>query len=117
METAIRELGSVTVVELKGDLDTISSRELQQKVLAMVTDNVRLVLELSGVGYMSSAGLRLMLSLYRRVTSMGGRLVLVGVGAEILDTMDVTGSLEFFTACDSLEEALDILDVPMEKRV
>lgn len=106
----------VTVVALRGDLDTTSSRRVQEALLPLVERGGRLVLELSAVPYMSSAGLRLLLSLYRRVSSLTGRLVLVGVAPDILDTMDVTGFLEFFTACDTLEEALAALgDAPGDR--
>jgi len=55
---------------------------------------------------MSSAGLRMLLKLYRSVTGDSGQLVLAGISEEIQDTMEVTGFLQFFTTCSSLEEGL-----------
>ena len=58
---------------------------------------------------MSSAGLRMLLSTYRQVTSKNGRIVLVGLSEEIQDTMSVTGFLKFFTICTTLESGLATL--------
>jgi anti-sigma B factor antagonist len=58
---------------------------------------------------MSSAGLRVLLAVYRQMTAQNGQVVLVGLVEEIKDTMSVTGFLDFFTTADSLEEAFAVL--------
>ena len=50
---------------------------------------------MSGVEYMSSAGLRMLLSMYRQISRQNGGIVLVGLAEEIKDTMSVTGFLNF----------------------
>ena len=52
---------------------------------------------------MSSAGLRMMLLIYRQVIGGGGRVVLVGLSEDIKDTMSVTGFLDFFTMHDHVD--------------
>jgi anti-sigma B factor antagonist len=61
---------------------------------------------MSRVDYLSSAGLRLLLLLYREIISRNGQLVLVGVYPEIRTVMSHTGFLSFFTLADSQQEAL-----------
>jgi anti-sigma B factor antagonist len=65
-----------------------------------------LILDVSRVDYLSSAGLRLLLLLYREITARNGKLVLLGVSPEIRTVMSHTGFLSFFTLADSQQEAL-----------
>lgn len=106
MDIDILDKDGITLVTLTGDLDTTSSRDVQAQLLPRLHPGIQWVLELTGVAYMSSAGLRVLLSLYRSTATHDGRLVLVGLSPEIRDTMEVTGFLNFFTAFEALDEAL-----------
>ena len=64
---------------------------------------------MTGVAYMSSAGLRMLLSLYRNISGNQGRIVLVGLSVELQDTMSMTGFLGYFTLADSVEAGLQAL--------
>jgi anti-sigma B factor antagonist len=86
----------VAVVEIIGDIDGKTAPAVQAQALASVTSSTKLLLDLTQVPYMSSAGLRVMLSVYRQVTAHQGEVVLVGLSENIKDTMLVTGFLDFF---------------------
>lgn len=101
----------VTVVELDGDVDGKTAPEVQTQVLPLVQPKSKLLLDLTKVPYMSSAGLRALLSLHRKFADQEGHLVLVGVVPEIQDTMEVTGFLNFFTISDTIESGLKSLQV------
>jgi anti-sigma B factor antagonist len=58
---------------------------------------------------MSSAGLRLMLSLYRQISAGKGEIALVGMANELQDTMQATGFLRYFTLHASVDEAVAAL--------
>jgi anti-sigma B factor antagonist len=109
MEIQLRTAGGVKIIELRGELDTNTSREVQVQILSVVEPRGQVILDLTGVSYMSSAGLRVLLSLYRHTSNQDGVLVLVGVAEEIRDTMEITGFWGFFTACASMDEALAAL--------
>ena len=49
------------------------------------------------------AGLRMLLLAYRTVNAKGGKIALVGLSSDLKDTMSVTGFLDFFTCCDTLD--------------
>jgi anti-sigma B factor antagonist len=102
-----RTVGGVTIFALRGQLDTGTSHEVHVQVLSALEPRGRVILDLAGVSHMTSAGLRVLLSLYRHTSNQGGALVLVGVPEEIRDIMDITGFLHFFTVCASLTDALD----------
>ncbi|MCA9298636.1 MAG: anti-sigma factor antagonist [Phycisphaerales bacterium] len=109
MDIDIRSVEDATVVAIAGDLDTSTSRTVMDRTIPLAESSGRLILDLSRVGYMSSAGLRVVLSLYRRVSSQGGDLVLVGVADEIRDTMEITGFLDYFSTHETIDEAIRAL--------
>ena len=106
MEITTRQSGTVPVVTVAGDIDGQTAPQAQKELLAIIANNPTLVLDMSGVGYLSSAGLRVMLMLYRQAVAKNGRIVLVGLSEEITDTMSMTGFLRFFTLAGSVEDGV-----------
>ncbi len=109
MEINVKSIGQVTVVAIAGDIDSNTAPQAQERVLPLVQPGSKILLDMSGVEYMSSAGLRILLSMYRQISRGDGGIVLVGLGEEIKDTMSVTGFLNFFTTCDTVDEGLQAL--------
>lgn len=106
MEINIKTLEQVTIVELTGDIDSKSAPDAQAQILPLIQPSCKVVLDMSRLEYMSSAGLRMMLSMHRQATGNKGQLVLVGLSEEISDTMSATGFLNFFTIQDTVEAGL-----------
>jgi anti-sigma B factor antagonist len=94
------------VVKVAGEIDAVSAAIVQQKILPLAVPGCKIVLDMSKVVYMSSAGLRMLLSVYRQISTNKGKVVLVGLSDELKDTMSMTGFLGYFTVVDSLELAL-----------
>ncbi|BAY34164.1 anti-sigma-factor antagonist [Tolypothrix tenuis PCC 7101] len=109
MEINIKTIEDVKVAELTGDVDASTAPSVTKEVLPLAEPESKILLDMTGVPYMSSAGLRMLLSLYRQVTAKEGKLVLVGLTEDIRDTMSVTGFLDFFTTSETIDEALAIL--------
>ena len=109
MEVNVTTVKKVMVVELTGELDGKTAPEVQEKSLPHVQPGAKVLLDMSKVPYMSSAGLRMLLSLYRQVTGKGGSIVLSGVVEGIRDTMSVTGFLKFFVIHATVEEGVEAL--------
>lgn len=109
MDIQIKSVGEIQIVELTGDIDASTAPDVTKAVSELVKPNSRLLLDMTKVPYMSSAGLRTLLSLYRQTTKEEGKLVLVGLSEELVDTMSVTGFLDFFIAKTTQEEGLAAL--------
>ena len=109
MEISTSSLDGTTIISVDGEIDANTAPEAQDKILPLATPGCRLVLNLTNVPYMSSAGLRILLATYRQISSGGGKVVLVGVAEEIKDTMSVTGFIRFFKVCDTVEEGVEAL--------
>jgi anti-sigma B factor antagonist len=103
--TTLSEPG-VTRVELEGSIDGKTAPQIREEFSTALPQVQKLIIDMSRVDYLSSAGLRLLLSLYREITARKGKLVLVQVPPEIRTVMSHTGFLSFFTLADSQHEAL-----------
>ena len=109
MDIKIKSQDEITVVELAGDIDAKTAPTVQEQVVPLAEPGSKMLLDLSQVPYMSSAGLRMLLSLYRRASTTEGKVVLVGLSEDIKDTMSVTGFLDFFLTAETLESGLGAL--------
>ena len=109
MKIDVKTAGGLSVVAIQGTIDGNTAPQAQERILPLVAGDCRLMLEMSALEFMSSAGLRMLLLLYRRVSGCGGRMVLTGLSEEIKDTMELTGFLDFFTTTDTVESGLAAL--------
>lgn len=109
MEVTSNTQNDVTVVALAGDVDGKTAASTQSQVVALIPSGGKLVLDMSGVPYMSSAGLRMMLLLYRQAQGKGTSVALVGLSDEIRDTMSATGFLDYFKTASSVDEGVAAL--------
>jgi anti-sigma B factor antagonist len=107
IETRIDGINIIATVV--GEIDGKSAPQVQAELLAALQSGSRLLVDMSGVVYLSSAGLRMLLLLYRQVAAKKGRVVLVGVSEEIRDTMAMTGFINFFTLAETREAGLAAL--------
>jgi anti-sigma B factor antagonist len=106
MNINTRQVQGVTVIELLGDLTWKSAPEAQERLLEYARADAKIVIDMSGVPYLSSAGLRTLLVVYRAVNAAGGRVLLVALSQDIRDTMELTGFLDLFTHRDTLESGI-----------
>ena len=110
MDINIKTVEEVKVVELIGDVDANTAPTVQQQVLPLAEPGSKIIMDMTQVPYMSSAGLRMLLSMYRQTEAKKGKLVLVGLSEELKDTMSVTGFLDFFTTCETFEQGLQTVN-------
>jgi anti-sigma B factor antagonist len=109
MNIELEQMDGVMVATLFGELDGRTAPLVQEKLLALPEPNGKALLDMSGVTYISSAGLRALLMLYRQMAANDGRVALVGLVENIKDVMVVTGFLEFFDDYATLQEGLAAL--------
>lgn len=78
LEVEIREDGAAATVALSGELDVSEAGRLQQELLALEARNPQtIVLDLSGLKFLDSSGLRLVIEADHRAREAGRRLALV----------------------------------------
>jgi anti-sigma B factor antagonist len=109
MKIQFREVDDISIVALQGELDSQTAPDMESQILPLVHPQCKILLDMSGVSYISSIGLRALLLLYRETTGSQGRILLSGLPEMIYDTMLITGFLDFFEAYDTIEEGLSAL--------
>lgn len=109
MEITTKDIETIKIIELVGEIDTKTAPLITEKVLSFVQPDSKLLIDMSQVEYMSSAGLRMLLSLYRTATAKDAKLALTGLSEDLQDTMSITGFLDFFTTYDTVESGIQTL--------
>jgi anti-sigma B factor antagonist len=110
MDITQKTIGDVTVVELNGEIDGSTAPEAQAQIVPLAKPDAKVVIDMSGVGYMSSAGLRMLLIVYRTVAGQGGAVALSGLSQDLEDTMSLTGFLDFFDHFATVDDAVAAID-------
>ena len=92
LDVQIVPQGTAAVARIAGNVDTVTADGLLTALRAAVADgHVRLVGDLSEVGYTSSAGLRALLGAMKDARSNGGDLRLAAVGDKVLKVLQLSG--------------------------
>lgn len=84
--------GSAVTLAIEGRLDTMTSPDLE-KELQTITDSKELIIDCAKLDYISSAGLRVLLSAHKAFSAKDGMTV-TNVQDAVLDVFDVTGFKE-----------------------
>ena len=83
--------GDVIQIMIDGRVDTTTSPQLQNAILQALQKGSKLVLDFSGVEYVSSAGLRALLIGQKTANSKGGSMTLVHVADAVLQVFKMSG--------------------------
>ena len=97
---------SWTVLAVVGHVDTTAAVELEQACRTELCPGLRLALDLSGVSYLCSAGLRAILGVTTEVGPLGAQLVLVNPQPGVRETLSISGFARFLPVVDSLQSLL-----------
>jgi len=102
----VRQNG-VDVLAPTGRIDTTTVGALEGRLTALLAAAPpRIVLDFSGVEYISSAGLRVLLVAARRVQGTGGGLALCSMGDAVRQVFQLAGFLPLFTIRDTRDAAV-----------
>ena len=83
-------------VALEGRLDTTTSPELEQSLQESLDGVSELVMDLAGLEYISSAGLRVLLSAQKQMMKQGSMKV-IHVSETVMEIFEVTGFVDILT--------------------
>lgn len=84
--------GDVTIMNMKGKLDALTSPSIEKSLFELISKGRgKIILDLSEITYVSSAGLRMLLSVKKQLKSVSGQLVVSGLRPEVLDIMKICG--------------------------
>ena len=90
MTIEIKKNQEETIIEIVGRLDTITAPALDKTINEDVGDAKNLVLDVKGMEYISSAGLRVLLSAQKKMQKIGS-MKLTGVCEDVMEVFEMTG--------------------------
>ncbi len=95
MEVLINKNSGVLEVNVTGRIDTNTAPELESAINKELGDLKVVELNLSGVIYISSAGLRVILIFHKVLSAHGGKLIVQNANEDVMDIFDMTGFSSF----------------------
>jgi anti-anti-sigma factor len=107
MNIETRELKHVSVVTVSGRVDSATAPDLQKALQDLLdSDHNQLVLDLKDVDYMSSAGLRVLVSTQKAAKKNGGALRLAQLSARVKEVFELAGLTPVFDIYPDVVEAV-----------
>lgn len=97
VQLTAQTVDAVIRIRLEGEINSVSSGSLQARLLPYVSEGVQILIDLSEVSYISSAGLRTLLIVHRQAQQQNAGITLVGLTEEVKFVMSATGFLDFLT--------------------
>jgi anti-anti-sigma factor len=105
-----RTAGALVIAPL-GRVDSVSSGELERHLVARLdAGERRVVIDMAGVEYISSAGLRVLLVAAKRLKPPTGALVLCGLGPGVRTVLELAGFISLFAVEPARAPALARLE-------
>ena len=95
-EHEIKKNNQETIIEIVGRLDTITAPALDKTINEDIGDTKNLVLDVKGLEYISSAGLRVILNAQKKMQKIGTMKV-KNVCEEVMDVLEMTGFADILT--------------------
>jgi anti-anti-sigma factor len=97
----------VRVIRPAGRLDSSSGRMLEATLNSQFdAGRIRFVVDMSGVNYISSGGLKVLIAAWRKAQKLNGTLVLSGLPPKVRKVFEISGFDSLFTITASIEDAL-----------
>ena len=96
MTIEIKRSAEETLIELVGRLDTTTAPALDKTINDDLGDTKHLVLDLKGLEYISSAGLRVLLGAQKKFQKIGS-MKLTNVREEVMEVFEMTGFADILT--------------------
>ncbi len=99
------------IVRIQGDLDSMGTHMVESKFDAVLDGETRrVIVDMDEVGFISSAGMAMLLVKGKRLRQHSGQLVIANASTRVMEVLALAGFNELFDVYPSLEEALSALE-------
>jgi anti-sigma B factor antagonist len=94
------------VVAIRGDLDIVTSPQLDECLTQTEADHNRIILDLSGVDFLDTSALAVIVGHWKKSEASGGLLALAGARYRYTKTLWITGLADRLAMYDDVDQAL-----------
>jgi len=108
LNVKINEVNQKTVLRIEGRLDAASAPVLENKLTELISSGkTQLVLDFAKVDYLSSAGMRLLLSTTKKLKSADGKLHFCSISEEVMEIIKMAGFERILSIYQTEQEAIN----------
>jgi len=105
--SAISELkGDVAVVILSGRVDSATAPQLDSSLSKVIHENKKVVIKITDVEYMSSAGVRAIVKTMQSAQKSGGGVKLANISKPVREVLETVGMLDLMQVYPTVDEAV-----------
>jgi stage II sporulation protein AA (anti-sigma F factor antagonist) len=103
----------ILIIRLVGELDHHTAEQLRSKVEEKMDQHgiKHILLNLKDLTFMDSSGLGVILGRYKRVTQLGGQMIICAISPSIYRLFELSGMFKILKIVDSEQQALEVLGV------
>jgi anti-sigma B factor antagonist len=98
--------GDAVIVAVGGELDVVTSRQFDAYLADVCGEHTQVILDLSAVEFMDTGSLAVIVGYWKRLTAVGGTLMLAGARYRYTKTLWITGLADRLPLYESVEDAL-----------
>ena len=106
MDISTRTSNDIHIVAIAGSLDSGTSPEAQKAIDAVLTGARKVAMDFSQLDYISSAGLRVLLGVAKKLRASGGTLGMFGLNQSVREVFEISGFASILSVYPSEAEAL-----------
>ena len=112
MEVRLMGEKKALLVKVTGELDHHVAEKIRQEVDDKLrsTNAENIIFDFSGLDFMDSSGIGVIMGRYKNVRTLGGRVIAFGMNASILRIIEMSGMDKIIKLTPSLEKAVRLLD-------
>ena len=112
LELSSRRVADAVVITARGDLDIVTSPELDSSLAAARRSGARVILDLSAVDFMDTSSLAVVVGHWKKLTARGSTLALAGARYRYVKTLWITGLADRLPMYDTVAQAIEASSAP-----
>ncbi len=112
MELNQKAIDNIPIIAVSGRIDATTSKDLENALNNLIDqNNTKIVVDLAGVEYISSVGLRVMLAALKKVRPKQGDVKLVSLQPFVREVFEITGFAKLFMIYSNQGDAINSMKV------
>ena len=107
MEISIRKTDEACVLDFSGNLDTNTSIDAEKSINSLMAEGAdRILFNFADLNFITSSGLRVLLSTAKKLKASGGKMKICGLNQTVQEVFDISGFGSILSLAANEEEAL-----------
>jgi anti-sigma B factor antagonist len=106
LELSSQRVGGTVVITARGDLDIVTSPELDSSLTEARRGATTVILDLAAVDFMDTSSLAVVVGHWKKITGRGGTLALAGARYRYVKTLWITGLADRLPMFDTVQQAI-----------